>query len=37
MQLAGVFRDVDVDVDYTIDQTSADELSDETVGSSQTW
>ena len=35
MQLAGVFRDVDVDVDYTIDQTSADELSDETVGSSK--
>ena len=35
MQLAGVFRDVDVDVDYTIDQTSADELSDETVGSSR--
>ena len=35
MQLAGVFRDVDVDVDYTIDQTSADELSDETVGLSR--
>ena len=35
MQLAGVFRDVDVDIDYTIDQTSADELSDETVGSSK--
>jgi len=35
MQLAGVFRDMDVDVDYTIEQTSADELSDETVGSSK--
>ena len=35
MQLAGVFRDVDVDIDYTIDQTSDDELSDETVGSSK--
>jgi len=35
MQLAGVFRDMDIDVDYTIEQTSADELSDETVGSSK--
>jgi chaperonin GroES len=35
MQLAGVFRDIDVDIDYTIEQTSADELSDETVGSSK--
>ena len=35
MQLAGVFRDINVDIDYTIEQTSADELSDETVGSSK--
>jgi hypothetical protein len=35
MQLAGVFRDIDVDIDYTIEQTSADELSDETIGSSK--
>ena len=35
MQLAGVFQDIDIDADYNIEQTGADELSDETVGSSK--
>ena len=35
MQLAGVFQDIDIDADYNIEQTGADELSDETVGSSR--
>tara|TARA_R110000764_G_scaffold1239_2_gene4746 strand:+ start:2883 stop:5285 length:2403 start_codon:yes stop_codon:yes gene_type:complete len=35
MQLAGVFRDVEIDADYNIEQSSADEVSDETVGSSK--
>lgn len=35
MQLAGIFKDVEVDPDYSIEQSGAKELEDEVVGSSQ--